>query len=329
MIWLLLFACHGDPAPAATPASAPPPTSSTTAVVVRHPEGTLALSGELMPWQAVDLRGRLPAFVTDRKVDVGDRVSRGDVLLRLSAPERVAERLEVEAQLAADRLRLGRLERAAATDGAVAPAELDAERGLVAASDARLRALRDLEAELVVRAPFDGVVTARGVDVGALVGRAGDPPMVSLADVARLRVVVEVPEAVVGAAAPGLAVTFLVDGTQHQGTVARTSGALDPRSRTLHVELDVDGAGILPSRHVEVRWPLDQGAALLFVPTTALVRTTEATWVWAVRDGRLARVAVKELAREKTEVAVAGELAAGELVMVRGSEDLVEGAAAP
>jgi membrane fusion protein (multidrug efflux system) len=328
MIWLLWFACHEAPAPAAAAPSAAPP-STTAAVVARRPEGALTLPGELQPWQSVELRGRLPAFVTERKVDVGDHVSRGDVLLRLSAPERTAERLEVEAQLAADRLRLGRLERAAATDGAVAPAELDAERGLIAASEARLKALRDLEAELVVRAPFDGVVTARGVDVGALVGRAGDPPMVALADLAHLRVVVDVPEAVVGVAAPGLAVTFVVGGATHEGAVARTSGALDPRSRTLHVELDVDGAGLLPGRHVEVRWPLDQGAALLYVPTTAVVRTTEATWVWAVRDGLLARVDVKEMVREKAEVAVSGALAAGELVVARGSEDLVAGAAAP
>src|SRR5690606_33026410 len=144
---------------------------------------------ELLPWQRVDLRARLPAFVAERRVDVGDVVAKGDVLVRLSAPDRVAERAAVEADLAAAEARQRRLEDAARSEGAVAPLELESVHGEVASLAARVRALRELEAELTVRAPFPGVVAARGADVGALVGGGGDAPLVTLVESGRLRVV--------------------------------------------------------------------------------------------------------------------------------------------
>ncbi len=324
----ILAACHAEPE-----VHAPTPAASaglaTSEVAKRAPAGALTLSGELLPWQRVDLRARLPAFVAERRVDVGDVVAKGDVLVRLSAPDRVAERAAVEADLAAAEARQRRLEDAARSEGAVAPLEIESVGAEVDSLAARVRALRELEAELTVRAPFPGVVAARGADVGALVGGGGDAPLVTLVESGRLRVVAHVPEAWVGAASVRREVGFRVagEGEARTGTIARTSGALDPRSRTLRVELDVDNAdhALLPGRAVDVLWPLDADGEQLFVPATALVRTTEGTWVWAVRNGSLVRVEVDEQLREGTDVAVSGALEPGDHVVTRGSEDLVEG----
>lgn len=312
------------PAPTAAPALA------TSEVTRRASTEALTLPGELAPWQQVTLAARLPAYVAERRVDVGDVVAKGDLLVRLSAPDRVAERAGVEAQLAAAEARQRRLADAARSPGAVAPAELEAAEGEVAALGARARALRELEAELTVRAPFAGVVAARGADVGALVGAGGGADLVTLVESSRLRVIADVPEAWSDAAQVGRDIPFRVHGADDVRTakLAATSGALAPGSRTLRVELHVDNAdrALLPGRSVDVLWPLD--GEQLYVPATALVRTTEATWVWAVRDGALVRVVVRERRREGSDVAVVGPLTPGEQVVTRGSEDLTEGAPA-
>lgn len=321
---LLALACHGsEPAPAA------PVPLATTPVEIRRPTGTLTLAGELRPWQQVDLRARLPAYVAERRVEVGDRVARGDLLVALSAPDRVAERAEAEAALGSARARLTRLETAASTEGVVAPIEVEEAQGTSRALDARVRALREVERELSVRAPFPGVITQRGADVGALVGPGSAEPLVTVADTAKLRLVVAVPEAFAASALPGAAVAFRVAGSAEprQAVVARTAGMLDGATRTLEVEADLENAAgeLLPGSYVDVLWPLDTGAERAFVPATAVVRSTEGTWVWVRRGDVLARVDVQEIGREQALVGVRGELAAGDLVVTRGSEDLVAG----
>lgn len=328
VLLLWLSACHVADPPAPDLARAE---LATIAVELRRPTGTLSLAGELRPWQQVELRARLPAHVKERRVEVGDRVTAGMTLLELSAPDRVAERAEAEAELGAAEARLRRLESASSVAGTVAPGELDEARGASASLEARVRALRELERELTVRAPFSGVVTARGADTGALVGPGSSTSLVSLADTSRLRLVVAVPEQLTAAAAVGSVIGFYVEGldaTPREATVSRTSGLLDPATRTLHVELDVDNAdaSLLAGRYVQVRWPLDPGADQLWVPDTAIVRSTEGTWVWVRRGDQLVRVMVEELLREDKLVSVRAELSEGELVVVRGSEDFVEGA---
>jgi membrane fusion protein (multidrug efflux system) len=174
-------------------------------------------------------------------------------------------------------------------------------------------------------------VTERGADEGALVGSGAESALVSLADLSRLRLTVAVPERYAHVAARGARIAFRLerDAPDHarDATVSRTTGMLDSATRTLDVELDVDSrdGAILAGSYAEVMWPLGSDDELPWVPATALVRTSEGTCVWVKRGDSLAKVAVDELLREGGTVAVRAPLAKGELVVSRGSEDLVEG----
>jgi len=321
-----MLACGG---PATSPA--PPPAIPTTPVEVRKADGTLALAGELRPWQQVELRARLPAYVRERRVDVGDRVAQKDLLVALSAPDRAADRAGAQADLDSAQAKLARLQAAAKGEGVVAALELEEAQGSVQSLQAKVQALTQLESELYVRAPFPGVIIQRGADVGALVGPGSAEALITLAQTERLRLQLAVPEAYAGAAVVGTSVGFhLVQGASTEtrtATVSRTAGVIDPATRTVHVELDVDNTAndLLPGSYVDVLWPLDTGVEFAWIPTTALVRNTEGTWVWAVRDHALVRVNVDEVQRAGAVVAVRGSLTAADQVVTRGSEDLVEG----
>jgi RND family efflux transporter MFP subunit len=155
--------------------------------------------------------------------------------------------------------------------------------------------------------------------------------MLRVEQVGRLRLTVAVPENDVGAIAEGASGEFSVQawpGKRFSGTVRRVSHAIDPKTRTMPVELDVDNAdGKLASgMYAEVRWPIVRQAPSLLVPPTAVVQSTERTFVDRVRgDGTVEQVQVRRGATVGERLEVIGPLAAGDLVLKRGSEELPNG----
>lgn len=332
LVLFLSLACTAEATPAGeAPKSAVQAVLATTPVEIRRPKGTLRIAGELRAFQQVALRARMPAYVRERKADLGDRVKAGAVLVVLAAPERVADRAEAEAELSAARARLRRLDTAATREGAVAPLELESAKATAAALEARVLALREIEHELTIRAPFAGTIVQRGADPGALVGAVGETPLVSIADLSRLRLSVSVPERYTRAAIRGAEVSFRLEGdapgTSRVAAVSRASGILDSSTRTLDVELDVDNADgkILAGSYADVIWPLDGGDEHPWVPATGIVQGRDGQYVWVKRGDALAKVAVEEILREGSLVGVRAALAKGDSVVSRGSEDLVEG----
>jgi len=247
------------------------------ATVVSKPVSRIVeLPGEIQPFLSVSLHAKLASYVERVLVDRGSIVKQGDLLVELSAPEMTAqvaelesrvqaaesERAQAEAQLAAAQATYESLKKASETQGAIAGNELvqgqkqvDAAQALVRsrlqavdAAQASVKSERDLEQYLKITAPFDGVVTDRLVHPGALVGPGADPVLLVIQQISRLRLVVPVPEEDVGAMAHGAAITFHVPAYPERhfsGTIARVSHALDIKTRTMAVELDVsnrDGA---------------------------------------------------------------------------------------
>jgi membrane fusion protein (multidrug efflux system) len=320
------------------------------------------LPGEFLPFESVVLHARTAGYVEQVLVDRGSVVKQGQLLVKLSAPEMAAQvaaaesrveeadaqRVEAEAQLASAQSTYDRLKKAAATPGAIAGNELvqaeksvDAAKAMVRsresavrAAQAAVRASKDLEQYLTVTAPFAGVITNRYVHPGALVGPGNDTAdgLLELQQVSRLRLVVAVPEANVAGIVRGGHVSFTVpaySGQAFSGVVARMSPALDPKTRTMSVELDVQNArGLLsPGMYPEVSWPVrGQGAALL-VPATSVVTTTERTFVIRVRDGRAEWVNVTRGAADGDLVQIQGALQTGDVVVRRGTDEIREGSA--
>jgi len=186
-----------------------------------------------------------------------------------------------------------------------------------------------MQAYLRITAPFDGIVTDRTAHPGALAGPSTEP-LLTLQQVSRLRLVVAVPEQDAGVLPRGAAVTFRLPAFPERvlnGTVARSSHSLDPKTRTLAVELDVvnRNGSLAPGMYPTVKWPVRSGRPALFVPKTSVVTTTERTFVIRDRDGRAEWVDVKKGAPDGDLLEVIGNLHAGDRVLRRGSDEVRDG----
>jgi RND family efflux transporter MFP subunit len=204
------------------------------------------------------------------------------------------------------------------------------KREAQAAAESMVRAQKDLEAYLHIRAPFGGIITERFVHPGALVGPNSDSPLLVLQEVARLRLVIPVPEENVGTIVRGRQVTFHVPsnpGRAFHGTVSRIAHSLDPKTRTMAVEADVtntDGS-LSPGMYPSVSWSVQQRRPSLLVPKTAVVSTSERTFVVRRSGGRAEWVDVVKGIAEGDSVEVRGNLRAGDSVVARATDEIREG----
>ncbi len=336
----------------------PAPTVDLAPVVSKLVSRTVELPGEFLPFLSVALHARVPGYVDRVLVDRGSIVKQGDLLVELTAPEMSAQiaeaeskvqaaeadRLQAEAQLEAAQSTYDRMKHAAETPGAIAGNELiqaekqvDAVRALLnsrqqagRAAEAAVRSLQDLKAYLQIPAPFEGVVTERLIHPGALVGPANDVALLVLQQVSQLRLVVPVPEEDVGGLVTGASVPFQVPAWPERnftGTIARIPHALDPKTRTMAVELDVmnrDGS-LAPGMYPAVKWPVRRSRASLFVPKTSVVVTTERTFVVRSQNGQAEWVDVKTGASDGDLVEVLGNLKPGDKVIRRATDEIRNG----
>ncbi len=359
-----LTACGNGLAQTDKPAA---PAGSQTIDVVRVVEQptnvTLSMPGELDPYEAVAIYPKVTGFVKTIRVDRGSRVRRGELLAELEAPEVLAQRAEAqskvqgaEAQLAVARSKVDadtstaeKLEAASATPGVVAGNDLilaqkavEGDRSQAAAAQQNVEAARqalhsitEMEGYLRVTAPFDGVVTERNVHPGALVGPSSGQtaamPMVRVVQNEKLRLVVPVPEAYTAGITDGTRMSFAVPaypGQAFSGTVARIAHAVDVKTRTMAVELDVENKdGRLASgTFCQVQWPVRRPAPSLFVPSGSVANTTDRTFVVRVRDGKAEWVDVKTGLGSGRLTEVFGDLRPGDVVAARGTDEIRPGA---
>ena len=318
------------------------------------------LPGEFRPYLAVPIYAKVGGFVRRVDVDRGSTVKRGQLLAALEAPEMQAQIVEAEAKAQAVELQraeavaklagaqstYGRLKAASATPGVVAENDVVVAQKTVEAAQALVRsyedsmkaaraqaqAVRDLGQYLQIKAPFDGIITERNVHPGALVGPgSGSTPLLRLSQITRLRLVVAVPEALVGAIVKGARVPFTVPahpGETFYGVVSLLAHDLDEKTRTMAVELDVRnadlrlGAGMYP----EVQWPVRRPQPSLLVPPTTIVTTTERTFVIRVTNGMAEWVNVSRGARVGDLIEVFGALREGDTIVRRGTDEVRDGA---
>ena len=329
----------------------------TTKVVAQALNKTVVIPADLTPYQAVDIRAKIQGFIESIPVDRGTWVKRGQILARLSAPELRAQRAEAEAKLQAVRAQqaeaqakmvaaqstFDRLKAASSTPGVVAGNDLEiAERTFEAAraqadalmnsgtaAEASVKAVSELEAYLELAAPFDGVITERNVHPGSLVGPSGTT-VVRIEQVSRLRLTVPVPEAYVATitnrAKGEFRVAAFPDQT-FQGVIARSPHSLDVKTRSMPVELDVANPSLTlaPGMFAEVKWPVSRAQASLFVPATAVVRTSEHQFVIRVRNGVAEWVDVRRGEVNGDAVEVFGNLREGDVVVRRGDDEIRPG----
>jgi RND family efflux transporter MFP subunit len=208
---------------------------------------------------------------------------------------------------------------------------VQAKRQVIDSAQAGVQSQKDLEAYLRIVAPFDGVVTDRLVHPGALVGPGADPVLLVIQEISRLRLVVAVPEENLGGIVPGARVEFRArayPSRAYFGTVARISHAVDEKTRTMPIELDVINrdASLSPGMYLAVKWPVRSAGPTLWAPKTSVVTTTERTFVIRNRRGRAEWVNVTKGASDGDLTEVSGNVRAGDLVVKRATDEIREGA---
>lgn len=329
----------------------------TVTVEARALDQTAAIPGDLSAYQSVNLHAKVAGFVESMSVDRGSWVKRGQVLGTLSAPEMRAQHAEAEAKFQSVRAQQAeaearlvsaessfeRLKSASATPGVVAGNDLEiaqrdveaarahvaAVKSSASAAQSALEVMSELAGYLRITAPFDGVITERSVHAGSLVGPSTGA-MLRIEQISRLRLTVPVPETHVGSITRGAKVEFQVaafPGQKFEGVVARPSHSLDVKTRSMLVELDVANPkqALAPGMFAEVRWPISRAQPSLFVPATAVVRTSERQFVIRVRNGAAEWVDVRRGEASGAMLEVFGDLRAGDVVVRRGSDEIRPG----
>ena len=206
-----------------------------------------------------------------------------------------------------------------------------AQRSNVAAAKANLARLQDVQGYRVVKAPFDGVITQRNVDVGALVS-TGNTLLYRIAQTGTLRTYVNVPQDSANSVHVGQAAqvdAFKFPGRHFPGRVSRTANALDPSSRTMLVEVDVpnsDGT-LFPGMYAEVDLSTPRTNPPLVVPAGALVIRTDGAQVAVVRDGGIVHLQKVAIGRDYGDrVEIVQGVDAGTVILTSPGDIAREGA---
>ncbi len=211
-----------------------------------------------------------------------------------------------------------------------------AAQSTVSSSEANLGRLHELQGYKEVKAPFDGVITARNTDVGALINAGNGGPAQELFHMAatnRLRVYVHVPQVYSRSAAPGVGAELTLaefPGRRFPGKLVRTAEAIDPTTRTLLAEIAVDNASgtLLPGAYAEVHLKLPAATASLVLPVNALLFRSDGLQVGVVSEDGHVRLERVNLGRDYgTEVEVVSGLAEDSRVIVNPPDSLASGMA--
>ncbi len=326
----LLAACGRAPAPAKP--AAPPPLDAFVVSSAEAPRDQV-WDGIVEAINETTLAAQTNARVQQLPVDIGDRVARGDVLVRFSDVEQNSGRRSAEAAVAAARANDRQAEAnwkridgifarqlVARADLDAATAQRDAARAALTAAQAQLRSAGQLADYTVVRAPFDGVVTQRFVEVGQAV-QAGPPqpqPLLALAALDALRAEVSVPQSAVDVIRAHAQATLLLDGGARRVPAASVMvlPTADPVTHTFRVRVGVPAgtAGLWPGMTVKVAFAAG-GAQRMQVPTSALVRRGEIDGVYVLGADNSVTLRLVRLGRhDGNDVEVLSGLATGERV---------------
>ena len=316
---------------------APDPVVPPTVAIVqpRHADATrtVTLPGDVVGRYESALYAKVTGYLTRITVDKGDWVHQGQVLAEIEVPELEQKLKRARARLGIRRVTAERLEGVWKTDHRlVAREDVDIAEGERQQAQADVEELEALVGYTRIVAPFDGVITARYVDPGALIqasgghdgtglaGKGSGLPVLRIADIGALRVYVYVPEAEAGVVRQGQPATLTLrefPGRVFRGTVTRFATALDLSTRTMLTEVDLDNAdhALYPGMYADVMLELERHPGAVEVPVGAIGGSSGDRFVWVVDGGALSKRPVTVGLRGEGWVEVTHGLA--------GAEDLV------
>ncbi|HZY79478.1 MAG TPA: efflux RND transporter periplasmic adaptor subunit [Cyclobacteriaceae bacterium] len=311
-------------------------------------EGQMTIPGELIANQQVDLYAKVTGFVKELKVDIGSKVKTGQVLIVLEAPEMAAQlsaaqsRLKSqEATYTASLANYNRLVEVSKTPGTISQNDLEqaearknADMANLEAAKASYKEVNDVKDYLVIRAPFDGTITARNINVGAYVGPSGrgsEAPALILQQQDKLRLVVAVPEAYTSYLKKNDEIDFKVrsmPSENFKAKIVRLSGALDLKFRSQRIEADIanpDGK-FLAGTVADVKLKMRSSENAFVVPNQTVISSAEGSFVVRVVDQKAQRVSVKKGLQFNGLTEIFGDLSVGDVLLKKGNEEIRDGA---
>jgi len=305
----------------------------------------IVLPGTVQAFTDAPIYARTNGYLKRRVVDIGARVTAGQLLAEIDTPELDQQLLQARADLAtaeanarlatttAERYRdLMKTDSVARQDLDNANGNLEARQAAVESARANVKRLEQLHAFRRIEAPFEGVITARNNEIGALIDSGSNArELFHIAQVHTLRVFVNVPQVYSRATQPGLKAELTLKefpGRTFAGTLARTAESIDVASRTLLTEIDVDNSRreLLPGSYAEVHFHLPNPPSTLNLPVSALMFRADGLQVALLRGERVALVPVTVGRDFGSDVEILTGLSGGERVVANPPDSLTDGA---
>lgn len=304
----------------AAPALELPATKPTAGTIHRW----VSLPATLAPWQQATLHGRVTGYITTLTVDKGDAVKAGQVLATLEVPELQADLAKARAELTAAQIEAKRLHEARAkSPDLTLPQAVDDADAKLAIAKANLERSETQLQFATLKAPFDGIITARHADPGSL-ATANVTKLVEITDLSRVRLQIPVTELEAGLVTNGKPVKAQIDalgaGTPPiEAVISRIAYALDPVTRTMLAEADLQNAELKlrPGMYAMTKIAVEKHERATLIPVAALVMEKTNAFVFKHVDGKAMKTAVKPAFNDGVNVEVP-ELKPEDVVLVPG-----------
>ena len=322
------------------------PTVAVTAPSATALNQTLELPGRLEAYSRAPIYARVSGYVKGWYVDIGAKVKAGQLLADIEAPDLdqqlVQARADLASQQASAELSAATLERRKTllASNFVSKQEIDErtadlanKRAAVKSGEANVNRLEALTGFKKIVAPFDGVVTARNTDVGALInaGASTGPAMFVVSDIKKLRVYVDVPQSYVPIIRMGAKAEITMPGYADRtfpATVETSSQSVDASTGTTRMQLALDNPDgqLMPGSYANVRMSLDRGTAPLHIPASALIFNQDGLRVATVSAEDCIVFKPVVIARDLGKnIELASGLAATDRVVVAPPDGIVDG----
>jgi len=325
--------------------------SAIPVVTVIHPEGgskaqEIELPGTTEAFTDAPIYARTSGYLKQWYLDIGGHAKRGQLLAEIETPELDQQLQQAEndlrtaqanlqlAQVTAERwVTLLKRDVVSKQETDQTVSDFNAKRATVDSAEANVRRLQKLQEFERVYAPFDGVITARNTDIGALIqngDNTGPKELFHLAAIDKLRVYISVPEVYETAVKSGELVTLTLDafpGETFIGTVVRNANSIDLTSRTLKVEVDVDNptGRLLPGAYAFVHLKVPASAGAVTIPTNTLLFRAEGLRVAVVHNGATKLVPITIGHDYGSTVEAVSGLTADDAVIIDPSDSIMHG----
>lgn len=321
-------------------------------VTVMHPKKgapveEIVLPGNIQAFIDSPIYARTNGYLKKWYADIGSHVKAGQLLAEIETPEvdqqldqaradlNTAQANDRLAEITATRYRdLGKTEAVSKQDVDNAAGDAEAKKAMVESAESNVKRLEQLQSFEKIYAPFDGVITARNTDIGHLINSGAGGPATELFHIAEtksLRVFINVPQEYSQATDPGLTADLTLQefpGRRFKGKLVRTSNSIDPVTRTLLVEVDVDNptGELLPGAYAQVHLKVPSGAPAVILPVSAMLFRSEGMQAATVENGNKVQLRNVVVGRDfGNEIEVVSGVKASDWVIVNPSDSLVSG----